>query len=269
MGAHTNALNIILALPVFVAILFMRCTEPVEVRHALSGSTDAVQYSAFMSKVYAMLLLQLVTTAVAAVLFVAVVVPQRSSVFGFEGNTFRHKLVGAVTSSLAQRAMIALSFTSLCMLLSWRKDPWISLQLFEVFAVVQRLISDPVNKRIVIYAAALACLIFSALTALACNLTADIGFLRPFLAQALAVLIWSRIASLVFGYRRRMMFPASAGAMLFAAYIIFDTKQIISHYAHTEYISAAAQLYFHLLNLFFELLKALSKKPGFTNSKLR
>merc|ERR1711869_50013 len=105
-------------------------------------------------------------------------------------------------------------------------------------------------------------LIFGVLTALAFRLTAvgvDFGFAAPILAEALALLVWSSMGSLIFGWERRSAFKYGAAAFLFSLYIIFDTNQILKRYTDDEYIAAAANLYLDVLNLFLDLLEEMFK----------
>merc|ERR1711904_47979 len=157
------------------------------------------------------------------------------------------------------------SFVLLCLLFTYRKDPHLSLQIFEAWALLKGyfigLACSRVPKMIVAHATALTFLVFGVLTVLSFHLTkvgADLGFLQAFLAEALAIMVWSGMCSLVFGFDE-MQIPAAAGALLFSVYIIFDTNQILKKYADDEYVAAAASLYLDVLNLFLEILKELEK----------
>lgn len=239
--------------------------EPIKLCDSV-GATDTARRSAFIARVYSIVLLQLVTTAVAATCVVAAIVPEDDEVFGFEGGTVRHKAWKVATSTPVYCVAVVLSFVLLCLLFTHRKDPHSSLQIFEAFALIMGyfigLACARVPKAVVAHAVGLTFLVFAVLTLFAFHLTqagADLGFLEPFLAEALAMLVWSSISSLFFGYDLRQVVAVGAGALLFSLYIVFDTNQIIKKYADDEYVAAAANLYLDVVNLFLELLKELSK----------
>uniref|UniRef100_H2ZLQ0 Transmembrane BAX inhibitor motif-containing protein 4 n=1 Tax=Ciona savignyi TaxID=51511 RepID=H2ZLQ0_CIOSA len=52
---------------------------------------------------------------------------------------------------------------------------------------------------------------------------------------------------------------ASAGALLFCFFIIFDTHMIMKRYSPEDYLIASISLYLDIINLFLETLKILSK----------
>jgi len=247
-----------------LAITYMRWNvEPLKIQDAVV-ETDPTRRSAFICTVYSIVLLQLATTAVAATVVVATVVPEDDEVFGSAGVTMKHKLLKIATSTPVFCSAVISSFVLICLLFTYRKDPRLSLQIFEAIALLEGyfigLACAKVPKTIVTHAAALTFVVFGVLTAVAFHLArvgADLGFLEPFLAEALAMLVWSSISSLIFGYDWSLTMGAGAGALLFSLYIVFDTNQIIKHYADDEYVAAAASLYLDVLNLFLDLLEIL------------
>lgn len=52
---------------------------------------------------------------------------------------------------------------------------------------------------------------------------------------------------------------AGAGALLFSAFIVFDTHILVHKLSPEEYILGAITLYLDILNLFLEILKILGK----------
>ncbi|XP_051129303.1 protein LIFEGUARD 4-like [Andrographis paniculata] len=108
-------------------------------------------------------------------------------------------------------------------------------------------------------AAGLTALIFLALTVftfVAASFGFDFSFLAPFLLCATLLLI-------TFGFIR-MLFPMGhiwnqvygfLGAMLFSAFIIYDTDNVIKRFDYDQYIEAAAALYMDIINLFLSLLE--------------
>ena len=84
----------------------------------------------------------------------------------------------------------------------------------------------------------------------------EFDFLGPWLFSSLVCLV---VVSLI-----AMFFPASAGmqlvlafvgAMLFSAYVVYDTFEIIKRHSVDEYVWAAISLYLDILNLFLRLLE--------------
>lgn len=52
---------------------------------------------------------------------------------------------------------------------------------------------------------------------------------------------------------------ASAGALLFSLFIIYDTHMLMVRLSPEEYILAAINIYLDVLNLFLETLRILGK----------
>jgi FtsH-binding integral membrane protein len=55
-------------------------------------------------------------------------------------------------------------------------------------------------------------------------------------------------------------FLAIGSAILFSAYIVFDTQQILKRLSPEEYILASVELYLDLLNLFLAILRILDNR---------
>ena len=56
------------------------------------------------------------------------------------------------------------------------------------------------------------------------------------------------------------LFIAIGSAILFSAYIVFDTQQILKRLSPEEYIIASVELYLDLLNLFLAILRILDNR---------
>merc|ERR1712224_694422 len=108
--------------------------EPLKMQDSIAA-TDPVQRSAFILRVYSVVLLQLATTAVSATFFVVAVVPKDDEVFGSAGR--RSKVWETMTSTPVYCTAVVLSFGLLCLLFAHRKDPLYSLQIFEAFALIE------------------------------------------------------------------------------------------------------------------------------------
>merc|ERR1711907_676106 len=99
----------------------------------------------------------------------------------------------------------------------------------------------------------------SAITLFLTSLGVDFGFLVPLLAQALASFMASELLRLRYGLERQGTLAMTAGILLFSAYIVVDTNQIVKRYADDEYVAGALSLYLDIVNLFLELLQWFGK----------
>lgn len=52
------------------------------------------------------------------------------------------------------------------------------------------------------------------------------------------------------------------GAVLFSAYLVYDTDNLIKRFTYDEYIWASVVLYLDILNLFISLLQLLRSSDG-------
>ncbi len=112
---------------------------------------------------------------------------------------------------------------------------------------------------IVVQAATLTAITFSALTAYAFITKKDFSFLGGMLFVGLILLIGGGLAN--------MFFFKSSGAsyymawvtlFLFAGYVLYDTSQIIHRYDAKGYCSAALSLFLDFFNMFMAILRILS-----------
>lgn len=121
-------------------------------------------------------------------------------------------------------------------------------------------VSSLYDTRIVIQALIITVVVFAGLTAIAMQTKYDFtGW-----AGVLSGLLWFLIA---FGFVM-MFFPYSSmaeliysgiGALVFSAYILFDTQQIMNSYHPEDEIPAAIALYLDLINLFLNILRILQQ----------
>lgn len=52
------------------------------------------------------------------------------------------------------------------------------------------------------------------------------------------------------------------GALIFSAYLVYDTDNLIKRFTYDEYIWASVVLYLDILNLFISLLQLLRSSDG-------
>ncbi|WP_200762901.1 Bax inhibitor-1/YccA family protein [Nitrosophilus alvini] len=97
---------------------------------------------------------------------------------------------------------------------------------------------------------------FGGISLFAINTTRDFSFMGKFLFIALIIIIVASLINIFLGSPLMQMVIASAGALLFSAFILFDTQNIIKGAFNTP-VEAAIALYLDVLNLFISLLQIL------------
>ncbi|KAF3326734.1 BI1-like protein [Carex littledalei] len=81
------------------------------------------------------------------------------------------------------------------------------------------------------------------------------GFLRPFLSASLMALIVFGLIQVFFPFGKiTSTIYGGIAALLFCAYIVDDTDDLIKRYSYDEYIRASAAIYLDIFNLFVKLL---------------
>lgn len=86
----------------------------------------------------------------------------------------------------------------------------------------------------------------------------DFSYLGPFLFAGLVVLILTSFIQIFFplGPTSVAVF-GGLGALIFSAFLVYDTDNLIKRYTYDEYIWASVVLYLDILNLFLSLLNML------------
>jgi len=136
-------------------------------------------------------------------------------------------------------------------------------------------ISTQFTKASVLVAVAITLLVVVALTILACCTSVDFTGYVPYMGCALMVLcgfgFFMMLASM-FGlgsspaFQFLPMVYAAAGAMIFSAYVVFDTQLILGgrHYKYEfgidDYAMAAISIYTDIVQLFVFILQVLGKR---------
>ncbi|KAK9813671.1 hypothetical protein WJX73_002355 [Symbiochloris irregularis] len=87
----------------------------------------------------------------------------------------------------------------------------------------------------------------------------DFSMMGPFLFSGLiALVMWSFIQVFVPVAPIVQSVFALLGAVLFSAYIVYDTESLIKRYDLDQYIWASVHLYLDIINLFLELMRLLN-----------
>lgn len=91
----------------------------------------------------------------------------------------------------------------------------------------------------------------------------NFDFMGPFLCSSLFAFVAVSIIALFFPYSGGFqLFLAFVGAVLFSAYIVWDTFALIKRFSVDEYVWASVSLFLDIINLFLRLLEILGGGRG-------
>lgn len=218
---------------------------------ALADSDHEVRLG-FIKKVYGILASQLTFTA----LFVYIVM-ETPSIQGM------FKIVPLVI------AVLVLYITSICALVCCgmhKKVPLNYILLFIFTACVSFIVAATCmryNKILVLEAAIMTAAITVALTVYAYTTKTDFTICGSMMFTFGGVLISTIFLMVIFGYTNNLLF-CMLGVFLFSFYLVCDTQMIIGgknkryQLNEDEYILGAVILYLDIINLFLEILQAMS-----------
>ncbi len=210
------------------------------------SKTDTLTRNQFIAKVYRLLTISLMLTAVGAFL-------------GFF-------LFGSMNLSLGSFCFLLIFWVALliaCYVVR-RQEP-INLLLLFSFTFVGGLVIAPVLMAYVAeglghligIAAALTAAIFLGLSYYVHTTKKDFDYMGGFLYTGLFILIFASIFYLFFPSPILDLAIGFGGAFLFSGFILFDTSRIIRKYDVGEYVAATIDLYLDIVNLFLEILRVL------------
>ncbi|KAG9451909.1 hypothetical protein H6P81_004813 [Aristolochia fimbriata] len=203
----------------------------------------------FIRKVYSILLVQLLCTVAVAAVVVTV-----------------HPIANFFVTTSAGLGLyifiVILPFIVLCpMYYYYQKHPinFILLGLFTVsLSMAIGIICAFTSGKVILEAAILTTVVVVSLTVYtfwAASRGKDFSFLGPFLFAAVIALIVFGLIQMLFPMGRiTTMIYGCIAALVFAAYIVYDTDNLIKRYSYDEYIWAAVSLYLDIINLFQMLL---------------
>mmetsp|Transcript_27366 Transcript_27366/g.43433 ORF Transcript_27366/g.43433 Transcript_27366/m.43433 type:complete len:118 (-) Transcript_27366:155-508(-) len=101
--------------------------------------------------------------------------------------------------------------------------------------------------------------IFGALTIYAFTTKIDVRSWGPYLFMGLVVLLIWGLVSMLFGFKSNW-FYSLGGALLFSAYILYDTSRLLHTFgADEDWIFFTIDLYLDIVNLFLFILQLLAK----------
>jgi len=229
----------------------------------LSGLTEKAIRNGFVRKVYSILGTQLVFTAVIG------------------------RIIMGVGDSLPESTILFLLFTSLAISVAMmcvficrpdlmRKSPtnYILLGLYTLaMGIMVGFISAQYTQASVLIALGITCLVVFGLTAFACQTKYDFTGCGPYLFCACLVLmgfsftLW--IASMAGlggpAFKTARLVYSAMGALLFSAYIVFDTQMIVGgthkyQFSVDDYAMGAIMLYIDIIQLFLHLLRIFGSR---------
>jgi FtsH-binding integral membrane protein len=206
---------------------------------------------AFVRKVYAILSVQLIATAVLS-----------SISFWSEGYK------GWIQSHQWMIWLSLFGAIGFMLLTYWKRKSYpmnlfflagfTGLEAYAVSVVVSFFDSKPVLQAVLLTAG-----IFIGLTLFACQTKYDFTSWMPYLFGGLWALIlfgfvgaffpWGSKSELIYG---------GLGALVFSGYILVDTQLIMRHYHVEEEIAAAISLYLDVINLFLAILRILNSQQN-------
>ncbi len=204
----------------------------------------------FLRKVYGLLGAQLVLTTIVAGVCAAWT--------DFSGIVRQHPSI-----------MLALFFSSMALLLALhvkRRETPVNFILLAAFTIVEALTVGVVvsfyDAAVVVQAVFLTAAVVVGLTLYTFQTKRDFSGWGAGLLTGLIVLILGGFMFAFVGGSGgdvAQVAMAVGGALLFSAFIVFDTQMIMKRVSPEEYILATIELYLDIINLFIEILKILDK----------
>jgi FtsH-binding integral membrane protein len=132
---------------------------------------------------------------------------------------------------------------------------------FEAYSV--SVIVSFYQSKIVLEAVLLTAGIFMALTVFACQTKYDFTSWMPYLFGGLWALIMIGFLAAFFPYNSKAELAYGVvAALIFSGYILVDTQLIMRHYHVEEEIAAAISLYLDIINLFLAILRILNSQQN-------
>ena len=166
--------------------------------------------------------------------------------------------------------LVILEFVLLFGLYAVKDRPGINLAVLFAFTFVTGLTLTPLlsavfnmpgGASIVAQAFLMTSVAFGGISFFALTTKKDFGFMSKFLFIAVIILVVGSISNIFIQSPMFQLVIAMAGALLFSAFILFDTQQIVKGGFSTP-IEAAIALYLDFFNLFVSLLQILAAFNG-------
>ena len=161
--------------------------------------------------------------------------------------------------------LVIIEFAVLIGLYFTKDKPGINLAMLFVFTfltgltltpLLSAILAMPQGANIVTNAFLLTAVAFGGISLFAINTKQNFTFLGKLLFIALIILVVASLLNIFLGSPILQLVLAGAGALLFSAFILYDTQNIIQGNFATP-VEAAIALYLDVLNLFISLLQLL------------
>ncbi|KAI0995040.1 hypothetical protein K3495_g13141 [Podosphaera aphanis] len=205
---------------------------------------------AFVRKVYAILSLQLVATAIL-------------SAVSFFSRPFKNW----IQSNEWMVWVSVFGAIGFMVLTYWKRKSYPSnlfflagFTAFEAYSVA--VVTSFFDSRIVLQAVILTTGIFFALTIFACQTKYDFTSWMPYLYGGLWAMIMLGLMAAFFPGKTTDLAYGGLSALIFSAYILVDTQLVMRHYHVEEEIAAAISLYLDIINLFLAILRILNSQQN-------
>jgi FtsH-binding integral membrane protein len=206
---------------------------------------------AFVRKVYAILSVQLIATAIL-------------SAISFWSDSYK----AWIQSNQWMMWVSLFGAIGFMLLTFWKRKSYPMNLLFlagftglEAYSI--SVITSFYESRIVLQAVILTAGIFVALTLFACQTKYDFTSWMPYLFGGLWALILVGFMAAFFPHNSTVELAYSGiAALIFSGYILVDTQLIMRHYHVEEEIAAAISLYLDIINLFLAILRILNSQQN-------
>ena len=161
--------------------------------------------------------------------------------------------------------LVILEFALLIGLIFTKRKPGLNLVLLFGFTFTSGLtltpllaavLAMPTGAQILTNALLLTGLAFGGISLFAINTKRDFSFMGRFLFISLIIMIGASLLNIFLHSSMLQTLLAGAGAILFSAFILFDTQNIIRG-RYDSPVEAAVDLYLDVLNLFVSILQLL------------
>lgn len=204
----------------------------------------------FVTKVYSLVSLQILTTAAISFLMIS----------NDRINKFVSQYPDIYTGSMI------ISFVSLMTFPCFhRKYPY-NIALFSLFTISESVLIGFIcaiyvnhgQGMLIIYSFSLTWFIFVCLSIYVHVSKQDFQFLEPFLISGVIVLIFASLLFMVFSVSSFSIFIASGGILLFTGFILYDTSNLLHNLTVDDALIGAMQLYTDVINMFLYVLQCLT-----------
>lgn len=207
------------------------------------ANEEAVTRNSFISKVYGLLTKTLLTSMAAA----------------YIGTQLNLGFAALIILVIAEFAVLMFAIKA-------RKNKSCNIQLLYGFAALSGLTLSPMlsmyilngQSNLIVMAFTLTSVLFGSLTYYVHTSKKDFSYLGGFLFSGLILLLVAGLLGFFFPAIISSIAYSVIGVLLFSGFVLYDTSNILHHYASDEYIVATLNLHLDFLNLFIDLLRLVT-----------